>query len=1170
MVNATDGDLDSAPTTGTAPGIVNEVNAAPTAPSVSDSANFELGQAAAGDAVATASGSTDPDGDAVTYELDADSAVNYAIDPATGEITLTQAGADTVNAGGTLAAPVVNATDGDLDSAPTTGTAPGILPDTTAPDAPTDAPVVTDNVANDGSGDVLDPVETIADGGVTNDNTPSVIVPVDQVANGTPQLVIDGEVVASDAVTNDDGSVTLTPTTPLTDGEHELSYNIIDAANNESDDAPAVSVTVDTTVIIAQDDTDDLDLGEVKVTNYPSVTDDSVTVLGITEGNGITGRSSIVQSNSIVARAVNADGIVGFTVSEGASGTVSIDIQQVALVAVADAVNIEVYNSNGDLVYVGTTGGNPLVGDLIGLDILGVTGNDTLTATVSGLEPDNYTVVVRNDRSALETLVNDLTLAELGDAGVVLGPDNQDAVLSAVETSLNTSSPILLLGSTVRGILESALELTGELSVDELIAVLQENALVGGLLAGVLDPVLDAVAEALLSNTLTLLESTDVTTTLTEYSFDSNVVITGNVINPDGSVADELGEDIITANTKLTDINSDNTLLEPTSEILEGLNVFTIQGQYGILIINELGGYIYTANGDYASSGKTEVFEYTISNGAAGNSDTAKLVINISSTAPEAPATAAIITDNVVNDGSGGVLTPSEVIADDGTTNDNTPSLEIAAGVLSDGETLQLVINGIVVDAVITENADGSYTLTPQTPLDDAEYELSYNIKDAVNNVSGNAPAVTVTVDTTSPVAVDDQNLAELEVTSTVSTSTAGLNGDVNSLLGIGVLSGLVDVDLLEENNVFEVSVEAGNTQVITLDGSGGQLLSLSAVLGGNNNFDLEIYRQEDGSDLAELVQLKEDFLEYSPGIAGLLGGWSADALTLDTFTGGAKGAKYFIVATNPAANDGLLNLGALASISIGATASTLTDYTVTGDSVLGNVIDNDDGIGQSITVTAVNGDPINGSTTIDGDYGTLVIGSNGDYTYTPFKNNSVIGQTDDFDYTINDGNGNTDTAALSIAINSDGASAGRVSASSFTLADDATSIDIPDTSLTVSSEGLDVLSFDSEDQTISLSDIFEVDVIDLSGIGANTLTVQAADITTSDPIYIKGDSDDTVDLGNIGTDLSDTDRSGNTATWVNTQTTASDADGQQYNVWALSTDSATQVNIDVDITNVI
>ncbi|MGP9507388.1 MULTISPECIES: hypothetical protein, partial [unclassified Psychrobacter] len=76
-----------------------------------------------------------------------------------------------------------------------------------APTTPTDAPDVTDNVANDGSGEVLDPVETIADGGVTNDNTPSVTVPADQVANGTPQLVIDGAVVPSTSVTNDDGSV---------------------------------------------------------------------------------------------------------------------------------------------------------------------------------------------------------------------------------------------------------------------------------------------------------------------------------------------------------------------------------------------------------------------------------------------------------------------------------------------------------------------------------------------------------------------------------------------------------------------------------------------------------------------------------------------------------------------------------------------------------------------------------------------------------------------------------------------------------------------------------------------------------------------------------------------------------------------------------------------------
>ena len=135
------------------PGIVNEVNGAPTAPSLSASANLERGQAAAGDAVATASGSTDPDGDAVTYELDSASAVNYAINPTTGAITLTQAGADIVNAGGTIPAPVVNATDGTLDSAPVTGTVPGIV-DTTAPTGLLGAAEIVIDANNDGIIDI--------------------------------------------------------------------------------------------------------------------------------------------------------------------------------------------------------------------------------------------------------------------------------------------------------------------------------------------------------------------------------------------------------------------------------------------------------------------------------------------------------------------------------------------------------------------------------------------------------------------------------------------------------------------------------------------------------------------------------------------------------------------------------------------------------------------------------------------------------------------------------------------------------------------------------------------------------------------------------------------------------------------------------------------------------
>ncbi len=89
----------SAVETNTAPEVEVTVTLSPTEGTVSE-----------GDQVATSVGS-DEDGDTLTYSLTTNPGGVYAIDSATGEVTLTQAGANLVNSGGDLPPVEVTATD---------------------------------------------------------------------------------------------------------------------------------------------------------------------------------------------------------------------------------------------------------------------------------------------------------------------------------------------------------------------------------------------------------------------------------------------------------------------------------------------------------------------------------------------------------------------------------------------------------------------------------------------------------------------------------------------------------------------------------------------------------------------------------------------------------------------------------------------------------------------------------------------------------------------------------------------------------------------------------------------------------------------------------------------------------------------------------------------------
>ncbi|MFD3284916.1 BapA/Bap/LapF family large adhesin [Alteromonas macleodii] len=477
--------------------------------------------------------------------------------------------------------------------------------------------------------------DTILDGAqvtlVTNASGDSVVVP----ATGT--VTIQGNYGVLEIAA--DGTYTYTADGDRSAiGQDEVfNYTLSDG---ETSDIAALTITIsgsDFPPVVAQNDSNDMELGaQTAIVNAP-VTDSDLQVIGLAEGSPAAG--SPTASTTL-------------TVDPGFFGEIVVEVSQEALVAVADAYIIEIVDSSGNVVATAMTPDNPLIGDVAGVNLLGLTGDNTLVAKFSGLPAGDYTVVVRNDESALETLFDQnsdgsITLTELGSGGVALGEENQDAVLTAVEDALNGTNASVLnslgLGTIVRAlILEPALSTADSIGAADLVSRITTGLNELGL-SLLVDVALDAVAEALLSNTLTLLQQTDVTSTLTEYAFAGSITTSGNVIDAasSGDVSDSIAEGGVV--TQVTHTNGESVTVLGT-----GLSGITIEGDYGDLTIFEDGSYTYVANGVRDGLGSTDSFSYTISDGT--NTSTANLNFNLSGQGVSADSAHAELTYDFVSE----------------------------------------------------------------------------------------------------------------------------------------------------------------------------------------------------------------------------------------------------------------------------------------------------------------------------------------------------------------------------------------------------------------------------------------------------------------------------------------------------------------------------------------
>jgi VCBS repeat-containing protein len=462
----------------------------------------------------------------------------------------------------------------------------------------------------------------------------------------------------------------------------------------------------------------------------------------------------------------------------------------------------------------------------------------------------------------------------------------------------------------------------------------------------------------------------------------------------------------------------------------------TFNGVYGMLTLNANGSYTYTP---YASTQSlalgqnvTDSFTYTVSDGSL--SDTGTLTVTIAGR-NDAP----VANPDVASTGENSSVSVN-VLAND-TDVDNGAVLTVTAASAPAGQGSASVVANQVV---FNPGTDFDYLDTGET----ANVVVSYTIKDEHGATSSSTVTITVNGANDAPVANDD---------SASTSEDAGVSGNV--------LANDTDVDV-EPLTVTNPGTYVGayGTLVLAADGSYTYTpnAAAQALDDGESAQDSFGYTASDGtaSDTATLTvtvngandapAANDDSAstnEDSAGVSGNVLGNDTDvdgeALTVasagtyvgtyGTLTIAADGSYTY----TPGSGAQALDVGESAQDVFSYTASdgTASDtanltVTVTGlndapvavddtnatdenSPVSGNVLANDTDVdGETLTV-------VNAATFI-GAYGTLVLASDGSYTYTPGAGAALLnnGQTADdvFTYIASDGTV-SDTATLTITV---------------------------------------------------------------------------------------------------------------------------------------------------------
>ncbi|KJI58030.1 adhesin [Enterobacter kobei] len=904
-----------------------------------------------------------------------------------------------------------------------------LVVDTTAPNAPVISQAIDD------VGSITGPLTS---GQTTDDTVPRLVGTSEPFATVN---IYEGTTLVGTGTADGTGNWSIVLNTTLATGAHSFTAQATDAAGNTSVSSASFSLTIDTTppaLPVLTSILDDVGNAATPVANGGLTNDAQPTLSGTAEaGSTVKIFDNGVQIGSVTATGGawsftpspalgNGSHNLTFTATD-AAGNVSaptagyvINVDTLAPAApVISSVIDDVGSVTGPVTgptndtrptLNGTAEANATVRIYDGITLVGTvtadaSGNWTLPQTTTTLTQGTHNFTATATDAAGNTSVASTVTTIIVDTTAPTAPTgtfNADgSVLTGNAEAGSTVTIRLADGSTVTAIAGSngtySYTFTNKQTEGQTLQITATDAAGNTSLPGsALAPVVPLSA----SNNIEELDlSTTATVTNSQYS-DYGFLLVGAV----GNVLTLLGNDTAQVNFTVGNGGSADIVVNAnaTGAVLSLLNtlelvvqhyvngawttvVDTGQPQFADLLT--LGATGVSLNLTGLADGDYRVLSYNTNLLATGSYTS--LDVAVKETGPGTVTGDTNLNGNVILD------------TDPTAGSDNAPAgTTISAVTNAQGVTTNINADGTVVQGqygTLTINRDGSYsyTLTDTSAAVIGRTE-SFTYTITHNGVSASAQLVvslgTGTV-SNGIVAVDDTNAL------TFDTSVHEINNGTSSqggftLVGIN-LGNTLGLNLLDDmTNPIIYNVEEGTTRTMTIQASVGGV-ALASV------FDLYVYKFNNATQTFEQVRVESGWLR-----APLLGGTSSQ-LTLQLPAG-----EYLF----------LLNTASGITALTAYTLSVLQDHVYSVSSIsettTGDVLANDP-VPAGTLVTEVNGVAVNGTgtTTIQGEYGTLTINSSGQYTYTLRSGVGVdhISTPDTFVYTVTAPDGTKDTASLNI-----------------------------------------------------------------------------------------------------------------------------------------------------------